>query len=115
LSKALIMLVRVLGLASIILGALLWAEHQQLLGAHIGIGFLVAIAIFVLSVIALTKKAVLPGILGVVFAVLLPLIGFMQLPLTFHTMRAIQVVHIMVALSIIGLGERLYSAIRSAS
>lgn len=113
-SKALIMLVRVLGLASIILGALLWAERQQLLQAHIGLGFLVSIAVFILSVIALTKKAVLPGILGVVGALLLPVIGFMQLPLTFHTMRAVQVVHIMVALSIIGIAERLYSAIRSA-
>jgi hypothetical protein len=75
---------------------------------------LVSIAVFILAVVALTKKAVVPGILGVVFAFLLPVIGFMQLPLTFHTLRLIQVLHIMLALSVIGLAERLYSAIRSA-
>lgn len=113
--KALIMLVRVLGLTSIVLGVLVWAERVQLLSAHIGVGFLVSIAVFVLAVVALTKKAVLPGILGVVFAILLPVIGFMQLPVTFHTLRMIQILHIMLALCMIGLAERLYSAIRIAS
>ena len=113
--KALIMLVRVLGLVSIVLGGLVWAEHAQLLSAHIGVGFLVSIAVFVLAVVAMIKKAILPGILGVVFAFLLPVIGFLQLPVTFHTLRMIQVLHIMLALCIIGLAERLYSATRSAS
>jgi hypothetical protein len=44
---------------------------------------------------------------------LLPAVGFMQLPLTFHNLRMIQVIHLMVALSIIGLAERLYSAVRA--
>jgi hypothetical protein len=109
------MLVRVLGLASIVLGALVWAEHMQLLAAHIGIGFLVSIAVFILSVVALTKKAVVPGSLGIIFSLLLPVIGFMQLPVTFHSLRLIQVLHIMLALCIIGLAERLYSSIRIAS
>ena len=113
--KALIMLVRVLGLASIVLGALVWAEHMQLLAAHIGIGFLVSIAVFILSVVALTKKVVVPGSLGIIFSLLLPVIGFMQLPVTFHSLRLIQVLHIMLALCIIGVAERLYSAIRTAS
>jgi hypothetical protein len=113
--KALIMLVRVLGLASIVLGALVWAQHMQLLAAHIGIGFLISIAVFILAVVAFTKKAVVPGSLGLVFALLLPVIGFMQLPVTFHSLRLIQVLHIMLALCVIGVAERLYSAIRTAS
>jgi len=114
LTKALIMLVRVLGLASIVLGVLVWSEHQQVLGAHIGCGFLVATLVFILAVMALLKNAVLPGILGVVLAVLLPVVGLKQLPLTFHTLAAIQVIHIVFALLTIGVAERLYSAIRSA-
>jgi presenilin-like A22 family membrane protease len=114
LTKALIMLVRVLGLAAIVLGALLWTGRQQYLGSHIGGGFLVAIVVFVLAVMALTKKAVVPGILGVVLAALLPVVGFMQLPLTFHTLGAIQVVHIILALATIGVAERLFAAIRNA-
>jgi uncharacterized membrane protein YvlD (DUF360 family) len=108
------MLVRVAGLAAIILGVLLWSDHQQFLGPHIGSGFLVALVVFVLSVIALTKKVVVPGILGVVFAFLLPVVGFLQLPLTFHTLGAIQVMHIVLALLTIGVAERLYSAIHRA-
>ncbi len=108
------MLVRVLGLVSIVLGALVWAERENLLAAHIGVGFLVSMAVFALAVAALLKKAVVPGIFGVIFSLLLPVIGFLQLPATFHTMRLIQVLHIMVALSIIGLAERLYSATRAA-
>jgi hypothetical protein len=114
LAKALIMAVRVLGLASIALGALVWSEHQRYLAAHIGSGFLLAALVSVLAVMALLKKAVLPGILGVVFAVLLPVVGLKQLPLAFHTLAPIQVVHIVLALLTIGVAERLYSAIRSA-
>lgn len=113
-AKILIMLVRVLGLAAIVLGAMLWTGGRQYLASHIGSGFAVSTVVFVLAVIAMTKRAVVPGILGVVLAVLLPLIGFMQLPLTFHTMRAIQVVHIFLALAIIGVAERLYGAIQAA-
>ncbi len=113
-AKVLIMLVRVLGLAGIVLGALLWSGHQHLLKPHIGIGFAVVTVVFVLAVIAMLKKSVVPGILGVVFAVLLPVIGFMQLPITFHTMGAIQAAHIFVALAIIGVSERLYAAIQRA-
>jgi hypothetical protein len=108
------MLVRILGLAAIVVGALLWAGRKPYLGPHIGLGFCVATVVFILAVVALTKKVVLPGILGVVFAVLLPVLGFLQLPLTFHTMRAIQVVHIFIALAIIGVAERLYGAIQRA-
>jgi hypothetical protein len=109
------MLVRVLGLVAIVLGSLLWSGHQQYLGPHIGGGFLVAMVVFVLAVIALTKKAVVPGILGVVLAVLLPVIGLKQLPLTFHTWGAIQVAHIVFALATIAVAESLYAAIRRAS
>jgi len=107
------MLVRIGGLAAIVLGALLWAGHTPLLASHIGTGFAVAMVVFILSVMALLKKAVLPGILGVVCAVLLPVFGFLQLPLTFHALGVIQVIHIMIALMTIGLAERLYSAIQS--
>ena len=112
--KALIMLVRILGLASIVLGALVWAEHVQLLSAHIGLGFLVSIAVFILAVVALTKKAAVAGSLGVILALLLPVIGFLQLPVTFHSLRLIQILHVIVGLCIIGVAERLYSAIRSS-
>lgn len=114
-AKALIMLVRIVGLAAVVLGALLWwTDHRQYLGPHIGSGFLVAIIVFVMAVIALTKKAIGPGILGVILACLLPVLGFMQFPLAFHTLHMIQVLHFVFALATIGVAESLYAAIRKA-
>lgn len=115
LAKVLIMLVRIVGIAAIVLGVLLWYTGKPpYLQSHIGTGFFLVLVVFVLSVIALTKKAVLPGILGVVFAFLVPVAGFMQFPLMFHELGVIQVVHIMLALVTIGVAERLYSAIQRA-
>jgi hypothetical protein len=112
--KALIMLVRVIGLISIVVGAMLWTGREALLGAHIGLGMLIMLLVFVLSVVAIIKKAMVPGAIGIVLSLLLPAVGFMQLPLTFHTLRMIQVIHVMVGLCIIGLAERLYSAARAS-
>lgn len=112
--KLFIMLVRVCGLAAIVFGSLLWTGRESLFAPHVIFGSIVAVAVFVLAVIALTKKAVLPGILGVVFAFLLPMVGSMQLPLAFRTLGAVQVAHIVLALLTIGVAERLYSAIRIA-
>lgn len=113
-AKILIMLVRVLGVAAIIVGGLLWSGRESLLGPHIGLGFLVAAVLFTLSVIALMRKAVVPGILGVVAAVALPIAGFMQFPITKGEVRPVQIAHFFVALFAIGLAERLYSAARKA-
>ena len=112
-AKSLIMLVRVLGLLAIVLGSLSWITGQRFyLGPHIGIGFCVAVAVCVMAVIALARGAVVLGVIGLLLAVLLPLIGFMQLPVVFHSMGAIQGIHIALAFSAIGVAERLYSTIR---
>jgi hypothetical protein len=114
LTKAFIMLVRVLGLAAIVIGGLLWMSgHPPYLGPHIGIGFCVVVLVFVMGMMALTKKAVGLGIASILLALLLPIVGFVQLPLVAHAMGAIQVAHIAVALCVIGVAERLYSVIRS--
>jgi hypothetical protein len=109
------MLVRVLGLAAIVLGSMLWMSgHQPYLGPHLGAGFCVVVLVFVMGVIAVTKRAVGLGVSGILLAVLLPMVGFMQLqtPLLPHAMGGIQVAHIAIALCTIGLAERLYSVIR---
>jgi hypothetical protein len=116
LTKAFIMLVRVLGLAAIVIGGLLWMSgHPPYLGPHIGIGFCVVVMVFVMGMMALTKRAVGLGIAGILLAVMLPIVGFMQLqvPLLPHAMGGIQIAHIAVALCVIGVAERLYSVIRS--
>ena len=112
-AKTLIMLVRVLGLAAIVVGILLWVTSKRpYFWPHIGLGSCVAAAVFVLAVLAMTKGDVVAGVAGLLLAILLPLVGFMQLPLVFHAMGAVQAAHIALGLLAIGLAERLYSAIR---
>ena len=112
-AKTLIMLVRVLGLLAIILGSLSWITGQRhYLAPHIGIGFGVAVAVLVMAVIAMAKGDVVLGVIGLLLAILLPMIGFMQLPVVFHSMGAIQGIHIALAFTAIGTAERLYSVIR---
>ena len=107
------MLVRVLGLLAIILGSLSWLTGQKpYLGPHIGLGFCVAVVVLVMAVLAMAKGDVVLGVIGLLLAVLVPLIGFMQLPVVFHSMGAVQGIHIALAFTIIGVAERLYSAIR---
>jgi hypothetical protein len=114
LAKILIMLVRVLGLAAIVVGSLLWTTNNNppYLGPHIGIGFCVTTVVFVMAVLAMTKGAIVPGVVGLLLAVLLPVAGFMQLPLHYHAMGGIQLVHVVIGLSMVGIAERLYSALR---
>jgi hypothetical protein len=114
LAKACIMLVRLLGLAAIVIGGLLWMNaYGPYLKPHLALGFCVVTLVFVMGVIALTRHAIGLGIAGILLALLLPMVGFMQLPLVARAMGGIQVAHIAVALCIIGVAERLYSVIRS--
>ena len=103
-----------LAVVALILGVMLWTGNAGMLQGHIGVGFLVSIAVFILSIMAILNKAIGIGVAGVVFAFLLPLVGFLQLPATYHTLRLIQVIHVMVGLMALGIAERIYSAIQSA-
>ncbi len=114
-SKILIMVLRLLAIVSIVLGVLLWAG-QNFLGAHIGVGFLITAILLVLSLLAFAKKAVPLGIVGLVLVVLLPIVGFKQLPLVFgEGVRLIQVAHVIVVLLALGVAEALNAAIKKAA
>ncbi len=112
LSKILIMLLRTLAVISIVFGVLLWSG-QNFLAAHIGLGFLVTAILLVLSLIGFAKRAIPLGIVGIVLVLLLPYVGFRQLPLMFGAgVRMIQIVHIAVVLAALGVAEALNGAIR---
>ncbi|MGC2210820.1 MAG: hypothetical protein WA532_11985 [Candidatus Korobacteraceae bacterium] len=113
-AKACIMLVRLLGLAAIVVGVLMWMHaYDPYLKPHLALGFCVVTLVFVMGVIALTKRAVGLGIAGILLALLLPMVGFLQLPLVARAMGGMQVAHIAVALCALGVAERLYSVMRS--
>ena len=115
-TKLLIMLMRVFALASIVFGIMVWlGSFPQLLASHIAIGFLIAIIVGILGVLALLRGAYALGILGLIAAFLLPVIGLRQFPLAFRHLGAIQVSHIIVVFAALGIAESSYAAIRKTS
>lgn len=115
LSKVVIMLIRALSLAAIVLGIMIWlGTFPQLLTSHIGIGFLIAIMLAILAVIAFVKRIFALGILGLCAAVLLPVIGLRQFPLAFRHLGPVQVSHVIIVFAALGIAESTYKAILSA-
>jgi len=115
LTKTLIMLIRALSLATIIFGIMVWlGTFPNLLQTHIAFGFLIAIMLAILAVIALVKRAFALGILGLIAAVALPVIGLRQFPLAFRHLGPIQVSHVIIVFAALGIAESTYKAIRAA-
>lgn len=109
------MTVRLLFVVEVVLGGLLVTARLQFLQVHIGLGFLVAICVAALAVMAWVKRMLGIGVVGLLFAILLPVTGFKQFPLRFgSSIGLIQIVHVVVALAAVGLAEALHSRIRKA-
>ncbi len=116
LAKILIMLIRALSLVAIIFGIMIWlGTFPQLLEAHMGLGFLISLSLAVLSILALARRVLALGLLGLIAAVLLPIVGLRQFPLAFRHLGPIQVSHLIVVFAALGIAESAYQAIRRAS
>ena len=116
-AKILIMLIRLLAVLAIVVGiVLLSGTHSEFVAVHMAVGFFLVLLVVILAIMALTKGAVGPAILGIVFAFLLPYVGLRQFPLRFGAhLGWIQISHVVVALLTLGLAEMLHSTIRKAS
>ncbi len=115
-AKVLIMFIRALALVAIVFGILIWVgTFPQLLPSHIGIGFLIALCVGILAIIALAKHIFALGVLGLTAAILLPVIGLRQFPLAFRHLGPIQVSHIIIVFAALGIAESTYAAIRKSS
>ena len=110
------MLVRVGAILAVVLGILvLTGTNAQYLGVHMWLGFFLTGLVVILAIMALTKGAVGPGLVGIVFAVLLPYVGLKQIPLRFgFHLGWVQIVHVIIALIAVGMAEMLYGAIKKA-
>ena len=114
-AKILAMTVRLLFVVELVLGVLLATARLQFLQVHIGLGFLVAICVASLAIMACAKRMLGIGVASLFFAILLPVTGFKQFPLRFgSSIGLIQIVHVVVALAAVGLAEALHSRIRKA-
>ena len=117
LAKILVMLVRLAGVVAIILGIAVWSGRGlTMLNAHIGLGFLVAMCLLLLGIVALTRGLFALGILGLIFALLLPAVGFLQFPLKFGThLGGPQIAHVVIVLASLGIAEALGGRIRRSA
>jgi hypothetical protein len=104
------MLVRLDGIVMIILGTLFWTGNAlALIPLHMLLGFLLVLALWTLALLA-ARSGVHPGLVAVaiVWGFVVPILGMNQdalLPGPAHWV--IQVLHLLVGLAAIGLGEML--------
>lgn len=103
-------IVRLVGLAAIVLGLVLWTGNgYAYLKLHMWLGFIVTFALLLLVAISLLARLgpMLP-VLALVWAVLLPVLGIAQLRIVLGPNHwVIQVVHLILGLGAIGLAETL--------
>jgi len=111
------MLVRIIALVELALGgAIASGRALSHLRLHIGLGFTISGLVLLLAIMAAVRKLPLPVILGALFAFLLPYGGVKQLPVRLGAaMDAVQIAHIVIALSTIGVAEFIHAQIRKST
>ena len=112
------MLIRICGVLLLILGLLIWAEGMaNLIGIHMLLGVILVISLIVLGVIALLRKGP-PGMaVGlIILALIVGWFGIAQttmLPGPNHWI--VQIVHLLLGLTAVGMAEMLGGVLRRAS
>ena len=104
-------------LAALILGILLWTGSTSGLKAHIITGFIMTLTLLILGLLGFFArlKPVMP-VLAILWAVLLPYIGFAHLHLLPGSSHiVIQVVHLLIGLCAVGVAEAVGAQITRAT
>jgi hypothetical protein len=108
--------VRVLGIIQIILGLLFWAGYALgLVNLHMGIGILFVISLWVLCGVAI-KAHVSGGFiaLGVIWGIIVVWLGMAQTTMMVgSTHWVIRVLHLLVGLAAMGIGENMAKRIKA--
>ncbi len=69
----------IVGLGALVLGLMFWIAHIDLISLHRLLGFIVAIGLLVMSLIAVSTRGMrVLGLVGVVYAFILPVFGLTQ-------------------------------------
>ena len=115
-ATVLLMLVRFTGLFQLVLGVLFWSgSATSLIPVHITVGVIFVVALMALAVLA-TRAARGLAVTTIVWGVVVAALGFVQtalLPGAAHWV--VQVLHLLVGLAAIGLGEVLGGRMRRAA
>lgn len=110
---------RIAGLGALVLGLLFWFFQVDLISIHMLFGLAVALTLLIISLMAVfTKGMHLMGIIGIVYAFLLPVFGLKQMLLLIGGLHwLIQVAHLLVgigALALAGIMGMRYKRLRQA-
>lgn len=100
--------IRLAGLAGLVLGIVIWSgSGYRYLQSHIWLGFIVTFSLLLLVLFALLSRVrpALP-LLGLAWAVLLPVIGIAQLRIVLGPNHwTVRVLHLILGIGAIGFGE----------
>ena len=98
---------RLAGLGALILGLLFWFAGIALISLHMIFGFLVAISLLALSIALITTRGgrVL-GIIGVVFAIVVPVVGELQTGwYVLNALWLVPTIHLLLGVAAVGLAQ----------
>lgn len=111
------MLIRLLGVVVLVLGIVLWTGHggAELKKGHETLAILLVIALWVLAALAVKVGVKVPlVVVAVAWGLLAPILGFAQTNLLKGGGHwVIEVLHLLVGLGVIGLGESLGANIKA--
>jgi hypothetical protein len=114
-ATALLMLVRLTGVIQLVLGLLFWSgSATALIPLHMTIGIIFVLCLWGLALVALRLGAAMP-VITILWGALIAIVGFAQthlMPGAAHWV--IQVLHLVLGLVGIGLGEMLGGRLRRA-
>ncbi|HWD08908.1 MAG TPA: hypothetical protein VHA57_07420 [Actinomycetota bacterium] len=109
------MAIRFIGAAELVLGIVLWSgtTGTSLQHFHESVGILLVLCLWGLAYLAFKAKVPLPiVIVAVAWGVLAPIVGFAQTGIQGGVPVAVKVIHLIIGLGIIGLGEALGARIK---
>lgn len=109
----------VAGLGALTLGLLFWIANIDLLNIHMLLGLIVALSLLVMSIIAVSTRGMrIWGIVGIIYAVIVPIFGLRQAFLLIGDLHwIIQVLHMLVGIGAIvltGIMGTRYLAVKQA-
>jgi hypothetical protein len=109
--------IRVSGTVQLLMGLVIWTgAFDQLIPAHIANGVLLVVALWVLAGLAGGRAPVGQVVIAFVWGLIMPIFGIIQdrlLPGSLHW--TLQVLHLLIGLAAIGMGEGLGRAILSSA
>ena len=91
-------IIRIAGTGALVLGLLIWTFDLDVVSIHMLFGLVVALSLLVISLLAaFTRELRVAGIIGIVYAFILPLLGLNQETLLVGSLHwLIEVLHLLV-------------------